>query len=309
MSHSLSQQREEVEAIYKGKIGDTLQEVLGTACQGKVLGCAKWGTWKSQFKKDIETIAVPVFHDPKFTRCLEKENFPDGPKDKDRIRQTVERDLQELLKDNSEKDRFLRAIAKEEVLWDGSKAPEPAYKNPCGQFYSTDMDTLLDSDNKRLLAFFSNEYSCAEEKGECKTTDCFKNAIEEASALENDFYFRYLFSGSKYSGNKELYRLGYAEDIGEDMADNIGETVLARVLARTPKIEERRAKFLDQIANLCEPPSVRSFFPKEAVVQHKFTMDSHTISEVRRQKLLTRPIREALSCAKDFVEERAECEF
>ena len=82
---------------------------------------------------------------------------------------------------------------------------------------------------------------------------------------------------------------------------------MAEFLSELPNKWDRQNKFLASSSWQCIEPSLASHFPEESAIEKEYIFDAHTEGDQRRKELFTTPIREAISCEKDF--EFKECEL
>jgi len=70
---------------------------------------------------------------------------------------------------------------------------------------------------------------------------------------------------------------------------------------------DKRVTYLASSSWQCNGPSLSTAFPKETLIMRQYLQDSHTDGDERKKELLSNPIRQELSCQKDF--EWDECSF
>lgn len=307
LAHSLGVHRNEVAHLLASPLAERLSHLRDRTCAKDYISCADWAKWKMDFESDLASYQSGPDLDTKMLACFQTREIK-GPPDPSTLDFIAREWVSSNLEDQAQRDRLIRLTKDEEILRDGSKHPNPAYLDPCGLYY---VNILRDPINPSytLNTFFVNEYRCHAAGTPDSPAKHLEDAVEGARKLELDLRARELASASRFSSIRELERHGYAEDVEEDLADNLGEIVYASYLKRLDREDDRRAEFFSSMASLCDEPSLEKLYPEEAQVQKKYDLDPHSEGIDRRRKLMTAPIREALGCHKDFDAGSAECDW
>jgi len=114
-------------------------------------------------------------------------------------------------------------------------------------------------------------------------------------------------SEGEFSDRRSLVEENYSSSPVERFADLLGSYVVAEVMKSDPSLWDRRMTFFASNSWQCAGPSLSTAFPKETLLMRQYLQDSHTDGDDRKKELLSTPIRDTLSCAKDF--EWNECFF
>jgi hypothetical protein len=187
-------------------------------------------------------------------------------------------------------------------MTNGKQQKNPNYLNPCNYYMWSRGEEPID-DELTTLMYFTAEYRCSE----LPPTARLKNSIDTAMAMSKQVLEKVLSIEGPYSGRQILETEGFASPNFERFADVIGSYAMADLLADIPSPRDRQNTFLASSSWQCIEPSLASHFPEESAIEKEYIFDAHAEGDQRRKELFTRPIREAISCKKDF--DFKECEL
>ena len=158
---------------------------------------------------------------------------------------------------------------------------------------------------QRTLIFFAVEYKCSSETEQARP----KKAIDLSQRLTTAVVKGTLKAEGEYSDRSELISEGFTSPPFERFADVVGTYSVAEYLHKFSTRWERRTKNLASSSWLCQEPSLESKYPEESKIVQQFSLDSHSQREYRKMEIFSTPIREALSCEKDFSFNECELPF
>ncbi len=303
MSHVLDTHRSTLMDQQKSHIGrDTLQ-LREQVCQPLHFNCADWTKYKRNFALSLNELGSYQHPLNDFLACLQPRPIKEVERE-DVLARVARTEINQRFSELAEADVFLRLTKQQIPSTKRRNFKNPNYLNPCNYSVLSTGDEPIE-DELTSLVFFVAEYRCQSEDSELK----FKNAIEVAKQMSQDLFEKILSHEGKYSSRSELEREGWASSPDERFADTMGSYVFANLLTEIEKPADRRSVFLGNNSWQCTPPSLKSFFPYESRVQRDYVYESHTEGDTRLKEILNRPIREALSCQKDFDFHACELKF
>jgi hypothetical protein len=71
-------------------------------------------------------------------------------------------------------------------------------------------------------------------------------------------------------------------------------------LAQVPNPSDRKNRFLASSSWQCLEPSLDSHYPEESSIEKEYIFEPHLEGDQRRKELFSAPLREVISCQKDF---------
>jgi hypothetical protein len=148
------------------------------------------------------------------------------------------------------------------------------------------------------LLFFSLEYQCSSEQ---ERTVRMKNSLLSANNLLTQVIIEKLRMEGEFSDDDWLKSQGHSASASEHFADVLGSYAFAESLSRLSERWSRRKYFLASSSWQCHRPSLARSFPEEAMVERRFSLDSHASEKDRQFLSLSSPVRAALGCRKDFL--------
>jgi len=304
MSHALDVDRS-IHLFFQGsQLSESLGHVNKLLCEApkNTFSCSSWKTFKDQVGSALPPIAA--FHPdlPKLNECLKREPTTRNL-EPDAIDRFAKLAIKERIRTLSDEEAFLRITQSKLPLANGKKAFNPYYLNPCHYLQAHWETESLDSDLAFLTAFTA-EYECSEIKD---PPERLKQAIIYTQNLFTDVLKNMITSEGEFSDRRSLVEENYSSSPVERFADLLGSYVVAEVMKSDPSLWDRRMTFFASNSWQCAGPSLSTAFPKETLLMRQYLQDSHTDGDDRKKELLSTPIRDTLSCAKDF--EWNECFF
>lgn len=295
MSHALDIDR----ALYlyhrDSELGQRMAGFRKQICApSPVSRCDDW----NQFKADLQgqKLLLSNFKPqlPEFQQCLKK-THTDKVLDAANAKRIAEKMATDRVSSMASSNLFLRLIKEKIPLKNGKLQKNPSFMNPCGYYLWTRNEESLDDDLYTLI-FFTEEYQCSNQGPEEK----LKSAIETARNMTSSLLAEVLMSEGEFSGRPELVAEGYSSPPFERFADVVGTYAVSEFLKKYDSVWDRRSKYLASSSWLCQEPSLDSAFPKESKIEKLFSLSSHAEGEDRKKEVLSEPIRQILSCQKDF---------
>lgn len=304
LTHELSHALDPGNAIYDlltaSKAGQSMVNLRETTCARNKPNCEAWSGWKKSFRESLSELGefepVPL----KFAQCLQRKADLKAI-DMAFLEKSSKSAAVKEASDMARRNEFLEMAKEELILPDGSKTENPGYLNPCGMIapripvstFSTAYET-----------FFVNELQCSTESSAAKRLDqaiaSAKELVAEQLAAERRF-------GGKFSKSEWMMYEKYALPVGEQFADILGMYAYAKILKAADSVEKRRHLFFSSQSTHCPPQSLSKLYPEEYEAQKKHSSIKHSKFYQRFEESLTREVREALGCKKDF--EREECQL
>ena len=199
-------------------------------------------------------------------------------------------------------DRFLRITKPELPTPNGKSLKNPNYLNPCSYYLWTQNEEPID-DELSTVMFFTAEYRCSNLTGSAR----MKESIEVAKAMTDQTLRKTLQLEGEFSSRALLETEGFSSPPFERFADVIGSYAMAQLLSELPNPYDRQNRFLASSSWQCIEPSLASHFPEESSIEKEYIFDPHLEGDQRRKELFSSPIREVISCKKDF--EFKECKL
>jgi hypothetical protein len=294
MGHALGIDRSQYLFAHHSAFGKKLGVLRHDICQPKSFSCESWNEFKTGFNDSLQSLDGFTPELPEFQRCLKRRETGKVPDAAEiaRFARTLTGDrISELASSN----RFLRITKLELPTPNGKTQKNPNYLNPCSYYLWSQGEEPID-DEITTMVFFTAEYRCSAK------TDAqrMKDSIEVAKEMTNQVLARTLQIEGEFSGRSLLESEGFSSPPYERFADVIGSYALAQLLAEYPNQTERQNRFLASSSWQCLEPSLDSHFPEESSIEKEYIFDPHTEGDQRRKELFSAPIREVISCKKDF---------
>lgn len=277
--------------LYRSMIG--LRQNVCSA--GEKLNCSEWNDFKASLQQrlgEIGTYQAPL---PEFNRCLKKTRIDKVMTEADstRISDSI---AMTRISSLASTDVFLRLIEKKVPMRSGRLQSNLNFMNPCAYHLWSRENESVD-DEIYTLVFFTAEYQC----GDGSKNDRLKLAIETAKRLTAQVIRSVISREGEFSGRSELVSEGFSSSPSERFADVLGAHAVAIYLQKYQELSERRAKYLASASWLCGEPSLETNFPEESMIEESYNMEPHPQPDIRKMEILANPVREALTCKKDFV--------
>ena len=165
------------------------------------------------------------------------------------------------------------------------------FLNPCGRGRAPSKNPL----ESLVTLFFTMEYRCRKDLPEVQR---FKEAISTATAMQAQVLVQTTGMGGSHSKSPWMGEHGYAESSEERFADAMGYRVFARLLAKSPLLEDRRQEYLLNEVTFCSKGDQEDSDLKQA--EHELSFEPHSLHSERRIENLIPEIRAAIQCEKDF---------
>jgi hypothetical protein len=262
-------------------------------CTPETFSCDGWTKFKAEFDAQTKPLADFKPDLPEFQRCLKREPTK-SPADADYAR-WAESAAGDKIANIASSGFFLRLIKAKIPGGDGKLGENPFYLNPCSYYLERDAAQPPD-DELTSLIFFVSEYRCSSGDDPSR----MKAGIELSKAMTRKLTESLLRSEGEFSARPMLENEGFSASPTERFADVLGSHAFATYLADIDNTVDRRGIFLASNSWQCKRPSLSRNFPAEDTVQLQYVHDVHTDGEQRRREVLSEPLREALSCKKDF---------
>lgn len=302
MSHALDISRTMYLHKTQSALGVAEKDLRNRVCEGDpVFSCDNWEDFKKQFPERLQDLSV--FHPDllDFNRCLKRKpnTKTPGRDDLTRIAHTLTTNRYSNLATNS---YFLRIIKRKIPLRNGRLNQNPYYLDPC-KYYLWSHGEEPPEDELSSLVYFTAEYRCSDPDD----PDRFRKAIEVSRSMTENLLYADLKMEGEFSASDIMEREGFSSSPIERFADVLGSYAMSAFLQTSPHIIDRRAQFLASSAWQCSEPSLNSRYPDESRVENQYAFSQHSEGLERRREILSEPIRETLSCEKDF--EFNECQI
>lgn len=294
MAHALGIDRSAYLFEVNSDFGKELATFRANVCKPEAFTCEQWSAYKSKFDSALKTIEGFQPHLREFNQCLKRRPTSRTLENADieRFSRTI---VADRMSDLASGDRFLRITKPELPLKNGKTQANPNYLNPCEySLWSQGEEPIHDP--LTTLVYFTAEYRCSAQTGAQK----MKDAIEVSKAMTARLLEKVLRVEGEFSSRTLLETEGYSSPPFERFADVVGSYALAELLKAVPEKWNRQNVYLASSSWQCLEPSLASHFPDESAVENEYVFDDHTGGDLRQKELLSRPIREAISCEKDF---------
>jgi hypothetical protein len=294
MGHALDIDRSLYLYQSQSKFGVELKKLRANVCTPRSFSCDKWNDFTNEFDSLLTSLDGYNPDLPQFQRCLKRR-----PTSKELSSEDVARLSSSLVVDRlsalASSDRFLR-ITKAEIPMSGNKTQKnPNYMDPCSYYLWSQGEEPVD-DELTTLMFFTAAYRCSNEDPKTR----LRSSIETAKEMTLKIMEKTIKNEGEFSDRSELESEGFSSPPGERFADVLGSYAMADYLSQLPQKWERRNKFLAGASWLCMAPSLASHYPEESSIEKEFVFNAHTEGDQRRKELFSAPIREVISCQKDF---------
>jgi len=295
MGHALDGKRDFYLFQRNSALGQKMSSFRQTVCSPQPkLNCDDWNSFKSDMSTGRISLSNYQVQLPEFQRCLKRS--PTTKKlDVVEARRIADQVSHNRIATMAASDLFLRLVKERLPLKNGQLHHNPSYMNPCGYSTWSKNEESMD-DSLYTLVFFTYEYQCSQLKAE----DKLRSSIEVTQNLTADLISEILVAQGEFSDRDEVTAEEYASPPYERFADVMGSYAVSEYLKHYENTWDKRSKYLASISWLCQEPSLGSVFPIESEIEKSFSMDSHTEGVDRSKELLMEPIRDSLSCSKDF---------
>ena len=301
MGHALGIDRTQYLFQIESNFGKKLGSFRAQICQPKTFSCNEWSAYKSSFDQQLKSLDGFRPDLPEFQSCLKRRSTPKTLTEYD-IQNFAKNVVSDRISSLASSDRFLRITKSEVPMKNGKVQKNPNYLDPCSYYMWSQGEEPID-DELTTLMYFTAEYRCSEKPA----TERMKGAIEVAKQMTGQVLEKVIGIEGEYSARSVLETEGYSSPNFERFADVIGSYAMAEFLSELPNKWDRQNKFLASSSWQCIQPSLASHFPEESAIEKEYIFDAHTEGDQRRKELFTAPIREAISCEKDF--EFKECKI
>jgi hypothetical protein len=297
MSHSLGIDRDLYIYLQKSELGINLKKLRNNVCEKKPeLSCEDW----ANFKKEVQDKAneISKYEPPllEFNRCLKKASDTKKITDED-IDRIANKIIKNRIASFASSNLYLRLIKNKLPMKNGKMEINPNFMNPCSYYLWSKNDEPIDDEIYSLI-YFAAEYKCNKTDSEQIKLQSSINISEGISIMIEKAILK---SEGEFSDRPELTSEGFSSPPFERSADVIGTYAVAEFLKKYDTRWERRTKYLASNSWLCQEPSLESKYPEESKIEQLFNTDSHSETEDRKKEILSEPIRESLSCEKDFT--------
>ena len=302
MAHALDLDRSRYLFQTNSTFGRGLATLRHNVCSASAdrFTCDDWTKFKAEFPRKLAELRAYRPELPEFNRCLARRpiarRVDDGA-----ARAAATRIVRERFADLASSDYFLRIVKAGIPLPSGKMQKNPNYLNPCSYYMWTREEEPID-DSLSTLVFFTAEYRCSTAPTDA---DRLRSALAKSQEMSVATTQEAILNEGEFSNRRALELDGLSSSPVERFADVVGSHALARALNKLDLIWERRNLFLASSSWQCEPPGLASSFPTESAVQREWELDAHSEGRERLYETLSRPVREALLCEKDF--DFAEC--
>lgn len=301
MGHALGIDRTQYLYQTESKFGQELGSFRSQICRPKVFSCEKWEDYKKNFSTQLTSLEGFQPDLPEFQSCLKRRATS-----KSLTPEVIQRFAKNIVSDRisglASSDRFLRITKSQIPKRNGALQKNPNYLNPCS-YYMWSMGEEPIDDELTTLMYFTAEYRCSDKP----SLERMKSAIEIAKSMSEKVLEKTLQIEGEYSARSALETEGYSSPNFERFADVIGSYAMADLLLEIPSAWERQNKFLASSSWQCREPSLATHFPEESAIEKEYIFEAHTEGDQRKKEIFTTPIRNAISCEKDF--EFKECQI
>jgi hypothetical protein len=294
-------------ALETGSVAHQTQKLAGAT--KPVYPCGEWKKIHENARKardKVTTLKVDPL--PKLTKCLVP---TDGlkPITFETLNPATDQISKSMLSDNATSSAFV-LLAQPSSQKDGITIENPFYMRPDRYLAANDGNQFRPTEGRtaNMVEIFVQNLSCAEivmggkpvayaalPKGE--RAKAFEQAIRDTEdfnkALLNE---QISFCGRSCSGLEEF---GLSANPQENFADWLASRTLSRAAARKDSLEERRDSFAFAGVDFCEPPSAIANAPDLALVEKRFSMESHPDRGQRRLAVFNKRNAELAQCAID----------
>jgi hypothetical protein len=294
MGHALGIDRSQYLFAMKSPFGQKLSTMRHEVCQPKTFSCDHWSAFKQEFNQALTSLDGYQTELPEFQRCLKRRETSKSLSAED-IARFARNLTADRISDLASSDRFLRVTKPELPTPNGKSQKNPNYLNPCSYYLWSQGEEPVD-DELTTMIFFTAEYRCST-SGDSQR---LKQSIETAKTMTDQVLEKTLKIEGEYSARSVLETEGFSSPPFERFADVIGSYALAQLLGEMPNHTDRQNRFLASSSWQCLEPSLASHFPEESSVEKEYIFDPHLEGDQRRKELISAPIREVISCEKDF---------
>jgi hypothetical protein len=276
-------------------LGLAQKDLRDRVCLGEpVFSCDKGNGFKQDFDERLQNLNVFHYDLKDFNRCLKRKPTTKTPTTDDlsRIARTLTTNRYASLATDG---YFLRIIKKKIPLRSGRLNQNPYYLDPC-KYYLWSHGEEPPEEELSSLVYFTAEYRCSDPDD----PDRFRKAIEVSRDMTEKLLLAVLKMEGEFSASDLMEREGFSSSPIERFADVLGSYAVSAFLQASPHITDRRAQFLASSAWQCSEPSLTSRFPNESRIESEYSFSHHSEGLERRREILSEPMRETLTCEKDF---------
>jgi len=294
MGHALGIDRSQYLYQVQSDFGKELNSFRSQVCEPERFSCQDWSEYKSKFTSLLSSLDGFEPDLPEFQSCLKRRTTSKTLRPAD-----VERFARNLVTDRisglASSDRFLRITKAKIPQRNGKLQTNPNYLKPCSYYMWSHGEEPID-DEITTLMYFTAEYRCSDKP----PLERMRGAIEVAKAMSEEVLKKTIAIEGEYSARSILETEGYSSPNFERFADVIGSYALADYLSDLPNKWDRQNRFLASSSWQCIEPSLASHFPEESAIEKEYIFEAHVEGDQRKKEIFTTPIREAISCEKDF---------
>ena len=294
MAHSLGIDRTAYLFEVNSSFGKELATFRANVCKPTAFSCDDWNDYKSRFTDSLTSLDGFKPQMRELSQCLQRRPTANQLDEAD-IKRFSRSIVTDRISDLASSDRFLRITKEKMPLRSGKKQKNPNYLNPC-EYYLWSQGEEPIHDALTTLVYFTAAYRCSDAEGAQR----MKEAIETSKSMTQQLVEKVLKIEGEFSDRSQLETEGYSSPPYERFADVVGSYAMAELLKSIPQTWDRQNVFLASSSWQCVEPSLASHFPDESAIENEYIFDSHTDGDVRQKELFTTPIREAISCQKDF---------
>ncbi|MEZ0392324.1 MAG: hypothetical protein ACAH59_08925 [Pseudobdellovibrionaceae bacterium] len=294
MGHALDNDRSQYIFKSHSQLGAALKALRENVCNPEAFACEQWDQFKGQFSDYLASLDGYSPDLPEFQKCLKRRPTTKNLADED-IRRLASSLTVDRISALASSDRFLRITKAEIPMPNGKKQKNPNYLDPCTYYLWSQGEEPVE-DEITTLMLFTAAYRCSPKSPQEK----LRESIELAKQMTIQILEKTLKVEGEFSSWDKMESEGYSSPPGERFADVVGSYAMSEYLQQIPHMWERRNKFLAGASWLCQKPSLSSHYPLESSIEKEFVFEAHTEGDQRRKEIFSNPIRETISCEKDF---------
>ena len=303
ISHALDIDRSLYLFLQNSQFSQGLARVGKPLCESpKKFSCEEWQDFKDSVDSTLPDLAEFKPELPKVNECLKREHQT-RPLDSNSIARFANLAIKDRVRSLADEEAFIRITESKLPLRNGKKTSNPSHLNPCHYLHANWDTEALESDLTFLTAFTA-EYQCSKEKDSLTR---LKQSIVFTQNMFTKVLKNIITSEGQFSDRRVMVDENFSSSPVERFADLLGSYVVAETMKSVPSLWDRRMTYFASNSWQCAGPSLSTVFPKETLLLRQYLQDSHTDGDERKKELLSAPIRETLSCDRDF--EWNECFF
>jgi hypothetical protein len=304
LAHAIDISSRLIDYLKESELQSSFRSLRTSLCKNKTFTCDEWNGFTGSFEKNLKKLEGYQSEVYSFHRCLKKNpnTIPFRSDDAERIATKINDETFSSLIQSS---AFFRITKQQAPLGSGEQVKNPSYLNPC-DYYTWDLDDFSTDGELTSLLMFTASYRCTEGDEIFR----IRSAIDAAKRYSHDITTAVLNLEGEFSSREEMQSEHLSSSSTERFADRMGSYIVADFLKRHQSPEEpedMRSLFLASSYWLCDRPSLQSKHIEEYQSLSDIIIDKsvHEDNSNRIKDWLSPPVREILSCEKDF--EHAEC--